>query len=457
MNTEKTWAELIERIQGEFADLLGLMIKQAQTGELSEHPTSLEAYQDKLRSQNYQVLVVGEAKRGKSSFINALIGRSILPTDVSVTTCQVFRICDASTDAYRVRFADGSAKEITADELPLYGSQTVRDRQGLPTLNEIVHWIEVDTPAHFLPKGVCLLDTPGLGSLYAAHAQITQRFVRQADAVIFVLESQPIVQEELDFLETLLAVTPNIFFIQTKIEAHTKKTWQGILQRNQEILQKRFGNRLANMTIWPISSHNLLQVSQSTEEDREDFLRVSRYSDLAIALQNFLFGATGKKRFSEIYQVTEAYHQYGLKTVQGYITSLSTEMEQERKALQSHLKDYTKQFSQEWGEQGEQRLKLLMHVRNIASKAQQTFLRTIRQSGPIEDMVRTQIKNLNNLTEIYHYSNQLEGKLIGACLDEWERIYQQMLHDCHPFLLPFVDATPPQLLLTTNRSSRNQT
>ena len=33
----------------------------------------------------HKVLVVGEAKRGKSTFVNALIGRPILPTAVSNT------------------------------------------------------------------------------------------------------------------------------------------------------------------------------------------------------------------------------------------------------------------------------------------------------------------------------------------------------------------------------------
>src|SRR5919107_5613708 len=49
-------------------------------------------------------LVVGEAKRGKSTFVNALIGRDILPTDVRVATSQVFDVRPADREAYHLRF-----------------------------------------------------------------------------------------------------------------------------------------------------------------------------------------------------------------------------------------------------------------------------------------------------------------------------------------------------------------
>ena len=135
----------------------------------------------------YQVLVVGEAKRGKSTFVNALIGRDILPTDVDIATSQVFRVCPAEGEAYRLRFEDDSQQEITAADLPRYGSQVVADTEGVPRLDQIIRWIEVDVPVRFLPANVRILDTPGLGALYAAHGQITHRFVPHADAVLFIL------------------------------------------------------------------------------------------------------------------------------------------------------------------------------------------------------------------------------------------------------------------------------
>lgn len=63
--------------------------------------------QETLARNAYDVLVVGKAKRGKSSFINALLGRDVLPTGVSLSTSQVFRVTKHEPEAYRRRLADG--------------------------------------------------------------------------------------------------------------------------------------------------------------------------------------------------------------------------------------------------------------------------------------------------------------------------------------------------------------
>src|SRR5437868_67436 len=339
--------------QGTIAVLEGLAEK-ATTFQLPAPPTVLEDYRGKLTANNYQVLVVGEAKRGKSTFVNALIGHEILPTDVDVATCQVFRIRRASKEAYRIRFEDESQQEITLTDLPRYGSQTMADVRGLPNLNQIIRWIEVDLPAHFLPEGVSLLDTPGLGSLYSAHAQITQRFVPFADAVIFVLDSsQPIIQPELDFIDKILSKTPHILFIQTKIDLQRRDNWQALLRRNQEILQERFGNRLTDTRVWPISSTNLLKAMQA--EDGDDYLRVSRYRQLAAVLQVFLFRVAGWDRAAVAIRAAEDYYVLARQTLAGRLATLTEESEQKRAEIERQIGQRKQQFDKDWGEHGQKR------------------------------------------------------------------------------------------------------
>src|SRR5215211_1570847 len=244
MNSGKT-TEQTEGIRRQSVAVLDALMAKAGEFELGEPPKALGRHRRRLRENTYKVLVVGEAKRGKSTFVNALIGRDVLPTDVEVATSQVFNIRPAEREAYRVRYEDGSEREILPEDLPLYGAQTMANAGYLPTSSQIVRWIEADVPARFLPKGLSILDTPGLGALYAGHAQITYRFVPEADAVIFVLESgQPVVDEDLKFIEEILTVTRNIFFVQTKIDQYTKEDWQAIQRRNQEILAQKFEDQL---------------------------------------------------------------------------------------------------------------------------------------------------------------------------------------------------------------------
>jgi ribosome biogenesis GTPase A len=81
--------EQIEGIRRQTVAVLDDLIAKAGEFELADPPAALGRYREKLRENAYKVLVVGEAKRGKSTFVNALIGRDILPIDVDVATMEV--------------------------------------------------------------------------------------------------------------------------------------------------------------------------------------------------------------------------------------------------------------------------------------------------------------------------------------------------------------------------------
>jgi ribosome biogenesis GTPase A len=54
-----------------------------------------------------RVLVVGEAKRGKSTLLNALLGRPVLPTGVLPLTTIATTLAYGAAEAVAVRYADG--------------------------------------------------------------------------------------------------------------------------------------------------------------------------------------------------------------------------------------------------------------------------------------------------------------------------------------------------------------
>ena len=52
----------------------------------------LQEEQALIRSRKFRVAVVGEFRRGKTTFINALLGKEILPVDALPTTATLNRI-----------------------------------------------------------------------------------------------------------------------------------------------------------------------------------------------------------------------------------------------------------------------------------------------------------------------------------------------------------------------------
>lgn len=434
-------AEQGEAVRGATVKLLDEMRTLAADFELPAFPAALEHYRSNLLTGDYKVLVVGEAKRGKSSFINALIGRDCLPTDVDIATSQVFKITRADREAYRLRFEDDSCKEIAAEDLPRYGSQVVADREGLPGLGETIRWIEVDVPARFLPDGVSILDTPGVGGLYAAHAQITNRFVPQADAVIFVLDSErPVIQEELEFVDAILEVTLNLFFIQTKIDAFDREHWGRVMERNRDILAARFGERLPAPRVWPVSSRNLRNAAAAeSHEDAELYLMISRHGELSDALRAFLLKVAGWGRSSEAVILAERYHASSSQTLAARAASLSETSDQTRTQAQTLAARRKQEFEENWGERGQKKRELLEGVRKVVAISKQSFRQALQPGGALEEAQKRRVAALTTQEEATQLGEQITADLLAEVEKVWRQTCVGARARCLELLAPFVE------------------
>lgn len=113
--------------------------------------------EDLLAKGDFNLAVCGKVKNGKSSLINALIGRRILPECNDVATSRVFKISNAETDSFFIIYSNGDKKEITLHELAQYGSQAEIDTTGETSSDKLIAYIQVNTPIDFLPEGVSIV------------------------------------------------------------------------------------------------------------------------------------------------------------------------------------------------------------------------------------------------------------------------------------------------------------
>jgi len=76
--------------------------------------------QQKILSQSFNLVVLGQFKRGKSTFINALLGAPILPTAVVPLTSVVTILSYGESPKAVVRFLSGGEKVIDVGEIASY-------------------------------------------------------------------------------------------------------------------------------------------------------------------------------------------------------------------------------------------------------------------------------------------------------------------------------------------------
>jgi hypothetical protein len=119
-----------------------------------------------------QVAVAGRIKSGKSTLVNALIGRRVAPTDIGECTRLVTRFQYGTVDRVEVVFTDGR-KQV----LPFAPDGMIPAELGVD-IAEVSHIEAYLTNA--VLQGMTVIDTPGLGSLDAASVSRTEELLGAA-------------------------------------------------------------------------------------------------------------------------------------------------------------------------------------------------------------------------------------------------------------------------------------
>lgn len=456
--------ELLERIEHARSAVLDLGARLARTAAergLPPAPAALDTCLDKLGDDEYRIAVVGEVKRGKSSFVNALVGSEILPTDVDVATSQVFCIRRGECESYRIRFADGSAQEIGRDDLPRYGSQVVEDVVGAPRLDQIIRWIEIDVPIRFLPEGITILDTPGLGGLYEIHAEITCEILHEVDAVIYVLESsRPLIEQDFQYLDRIIETTTSVFFVQTKIDLHRTAEWGKVKARNEKVLNERYEERLGACRIWPVSSTLLLMAAANGDED---FEIASKHRELAPALKRFLFRVSGFDRAARALLVATDFYETVLAQLNRRHRSLIDATKEDRQRLQERLTGLKTDFDQSWGPQGEKRFELEEDIKKLCVVGKSHFQQCVSPSGTLLASLQQEVEETSSFEELKSLVDQIPDTVSSRAMATWRQVTEQSWKQTVELLLPFIkeaaSLTAPEMdgkPIATSQASRPQ-
>ena len=246
---------------------------------------NLQEISEKLVGNHFHLVVLGQFKRGKSTFINSLLGEKVLPTAVVPLTSIVTLIKHGEKETIEVHFTNGQRKTISRSELSDYVTE-----RGNPENEKMVKHVEVSYPSDYLKDGVYIIDTPGVGSTFENNTEMTYNYLPRVDAALFLLAvDPPMSQSEITFLKDVKQYVEKIFFIQNKIDYMSEEECQESMLFSKQVIEEALGSD--NIRIHPLSAKLALEGKQTKSKKR---LKESRLSEFDKVLGAFLLQEKGK-------------------------------------------------------------------------------------------------------------------------------------------------------------------
>lgn len=259
--------------------------------ELDDRDLEAEALaeQQRLVEARFFAVCIGQFKRGKSTLLNALVGEAVLPVGVIPVTSVVTILCYADAPGAIVRFANGRSQSIRLEAIPDF----VDERRN-PHNQRGATVVQISLPSPVLRDGLCLVDTPGLGSVHAANTEATRAFIPRIDvALVVVGPDPPISGEELEAIRETDRETGELAVVLNKADQAAPASLPEILEFTRTTIGSAIRQPLQH--VFTVSALERLTMNEPTRDwaALETYLRrlsitaqerlLSRATDRAVA------------------------------------------------------------------------------------------------------------------------------------------------------------------------------
>lgn len=131
----------------------------------------------KRTQEPMKVAIVGQFSSGKSTFLNALLSKNILPTGITPVTSKVNYIRYGNEYSLQVKYKDGRESFCSIHDIDSFVDQ----RKSI----EDIEYLTLYAPLALL-KEIVFIDTPGLNSQSENDTQITRDIFKEVDGIIWL-------------------------------------------------------------------------------------------------------------------------------------------------------------------------------------------------------------------------------------------------------------------------------
>lgn len=225
---------------------------------------NIQVQKKNLEENKFSIVVVGEFSAGKSTLLNAMMGRRMLPSFTQETTATV-NFLRGKNEAPNnepgiVYYNDGTYEVLPDTELKTI--EKFVSTKGEDVASTVNH-LDVYLDSEFLKDGVMLVDSPGLNGVAEGHKEITENQIKRSNASIFMFDAtRPGSKTDFDTLGNLRENVNKIFILLNKVDMIKEdegETVDSVIEGVKKSYKKMFPEVTEEPEIYPVSAGTALR------------------------------------------------------------------------------------------------------------------------------------------------------------------------------------------------------
>lgn len=221
-----------------------------------------------MQDDFFSVVVLGEFKHGKSTFVNALLGEDLLISDTLPETATIQAVMYSEEKKIQVLYHDGTKQNgpLTKEFLMQFSAKSQENASK-------IKYIKIGYPTAIINEKVVLIDTPGVSDMNEQRVKVTYDFIPKANVVLFVLDAtSPMKRSEKEFIEEHLLKQgiSKIIFVLNKIdlfddeEEDVEEYLETVKGRIKEAFKDN--DQLSEIQLFPVSSYLAIKGIENNNE-----------------------------------------------------------------------------------------------------------------------------------------------------------------------------------------------
>lgn len=431
---------------------------ELELNDVKEHADSVLT---RTEDAFFSIGVVGEFKRGKSTLINALLGKEVLPADVLPCSATLNRVTYGLTASAKLVFKSKTGDSSRVEEIPV---ESLKDYVTKLTPESEIKAADIEEAIIYYPTPYCrdkadIIDTPGLNDDQTM-TQVTLSVLNKVDAVIMViLAVSPFAGTEGDFLnnQILMSDIGRVLFVVNRIdeirkEADRERVLADIKNRIKKSVESRaamlFGNnkeefdmfkkRIGEPRVFGVSAIDALDAKISNDNE---LLEKSGFAKFEKALEHFLThdrGAVSIQVLADCTVSTAAKILYNIVIKENALTLQQQEFESAYQVTSLKLQDLRTRYEEESLKIDAASSRALSNARQILDQLgiemKRAAERVINDANITADKLDKQAELLEELNAKVYESLQNVGRLTAEKMQlEIERELASEIHRLQAF------------------------